>query len=129
MMLIDTSAWIEFLRRVGDPDVTRRVATYLETGTAAVCGSIEFELLTGARPAEVEDVRTAISFCEQLEFTAACWRRAAKAERDLRGVGVTVPRDDVFVATIALEYGVPIYACDAHFELMQAKGKLGLQLV
>jgi len=129
MTLIDTSAWIEFLRRAGDPDVKGRVASYLDAGIAAVCGPIEFELLSGARPSEAAGVHTAISFCETLDFTRACWRRAAELEAGLRGRCVTVPRDDVFVASAALEYGVPIYACDAHFELMRTKGEQGLTLV
>jgi len=129
MTLIDTSAWIEFLRRSGDLSVKGRVAAYLDTGAAAVSGPIEFELLTGARPAELDDVRTAMSFCEQLEFSPACWRRAAEVERELRTRGVTVPRDDVLVAAVALEHKTPLYARDEHFALMQTKGKLKLQLV
>ena len=52
MTLIDTSAWIEFLRRSGDPTVKAHVASYPDAGQAATCGPIEFELLSGARPAE-----------------------------------------------------------------------------
>ncbi len=104
------------------------MASFLDAGVAAVCGPVEFELLAGARPAEMADVLTAISLCEQVEFSAACWRRAAEVERDLRGLGVTVPRDDVFVASVALEYDMPVYACDAHFELIQGKGRQQLRL-
>ena len=122
MTLIDTSAWIEFLRRAGDPDVKGRVAAYLDAGQAAVCGPIEFELLTGARPAETADIHTAMTFCTMLEFSSNCWRRAADLERTLRGNGITVPRDDIFVASAALVYDTPVYCRDAHFELIQAKG-------
>jgi predicted nucleic acid-binding protein len=128
MMLIDTSAWVEFLRRSGDPGVKARVASFLDAGVASVCGPVEFELLAGARPSEMVDVQTAISLCEQVDFSSSCWRRAAAVERDLRGLGVTVPRDDVFVASVALEYDMPLYACDAHFELIQGKGRQQLRL-
>ena len=128
MTLIDTSAWVEFFRRAGDPGVKGRVATYLDAGQAAVCGPIEFELLAGARPSEVADIRTAISFCSVLDFTEACWRRAADVEHTLRERGVTVPRDDIFVASTGLEYRVPIYACDEHFELMRTRGGQELTL-
>lgn len=128
MTLIDTSAWIEFLRRSGDSVVKGRVASYLEAGEAAVCGPIEFELLSGAMPAESADIFTALSFCRMLEFSQACWRRAADVERELRGNGVTVPRDDVFVATVALEHALPIYCFDAHFDLMRSKGGQNLDM-
>lgn len=129
MTLIDTSAWIEFFRRTGDAETKQRVASFLDAGDAAVCGPIEFELLAGARPAEIGDVRTAVSFCISIEFTTECWRRAAALESALRGKGVTVPRDDIFVAATALEHEIPLYTHDTHFELMQAKGGLKLRLV
>ncbi len=122
MTLIDTSAWVEFLRRAGNPDVKGRVASYLDAGQAAVCGPIEFELLTGARPAETADIRTAMTFCTMLEFSSICWRRAAELERTLRGSGITVPRDDIFVASAALVYDTPVYCRDTHFELIRTKG-------
>ena len=63
-----------------------------------------------------------------LEFSSVCWRRAADLERALRAKGITVPRDDIFVASAALEHGTPIYCCDAHFELMRARGGQKLEL-
>lgn len=126
MTLIDTSAWIEFLRRAGDPDVKGRVAAFLDAGQAAVCGPIEFELLTGARPAEIADIHTAMAFCSVLEFSSDCWHRAADIERSLRGNSVTVPRDDIFVASAALVYDTPVYCRDAHFELIRTKGSAKL---
>lgn len=128
MTLIDTSAWIEFLRRAGDPVVKGRVASLIEAEQAAVCGPIEFELLAGARPTETPDIHTAVSFCTVLEFSSACWRHAADLERALRANGITVPRDDILVASAALEHGTPIYCCDAHFELMRDKGGQKLEL-
>ncbi|MCH8809244.1 MAG: PIN domain-containing protein [Proteobacteria bacterium] len=128
MTLIDTSAWIEFFRRSGEPHIKSRVASYLDVGDSAICGPIEFELLAGARRSETSDIRTAVSFCTMLDFTPECWRRAAHLERALRRKGVKVPRDDIFVAAASIEHGVPVYAHDAHFELMRKKGGQKLQL-
>ena len=128
MTLVDTSAWIEFLRRSGDLAVKRRVAAYIDAADAATSGPIHFELLTGARPAETVDIDMALSFCEILDFSLACWQRAGRIERSLREKGVTVPRDDVFVAAAAIEYGVAVYAHDQHFELMRTRGQLALEL-
>ena len=128
MTLIDTSAWIEFLRRAGDPHVKSRVAAYLELGTAAYCGPVAFELLTGARPAEMDDLNEALSLATLLDFPLKCWRRAATLETSLRARGVTVPRDDVFVAAASLHGGVPLYTCDPNFALMRDRGAVPLQL-
>ena len=128
MTLIDTSAWIEFLRKMGKPEVKNRVAAYIDLGTAAYCGPVEFELMTGARDSEIETIRTALRFSTLLDFPLACWQEAARIESQLRKKGVTVPRDDIFVATAALCHDTPVYACDPHFLLMKDKGKLPLEI-
>ena len=129
MTLIDTSAWIEFLRRNGRADIKQRVAAILELGAAAYCGPIEFELLSGARDSEVPDIRAAFRFSERLDFPAACWQRAAQIERDLRARGVTIPRDDIFVAAAALHHRVSLYSSDPHFTLVRDKGNIPLHLL
>lgn len=129
MTLIDTSAWIEFLRRNGRPEIKSRVAGYLERGVTAYCGPIEFELLSGARANEVADIRDSFRFSACLDFPAACWQRAAQLERSLRASGVTVPRDDLFVAAAALHHRVSLYACDSHFTLIRDTGGVPLRLV
>jgi predicted nucleic acid-binding protein len=128
MTLIDTSAWIEFLRKSGRPEVKSRVAGYLELGDAAYCGPIEFELLSGAREAEIADLRDALRFSACLEFAADCWGSAAQIERALRGKGITVPRDDLLVASVALHHAVPLFSCDPHFVLIRDKGRVPLRL-
>ncbi len=129
MTLIDTSAWIEFYRVRGDAQVKNRVAAYIGLGEAAHCGPVAFELLTGARDSELKQIHEGFSFSCQLDFPMACWMRAAEVEKVLRRRGVTVPRDDVFVAAAALHHGVSIFAQDAHFSIMQDRGGVPLRLV
>jgi predicted nucleic acid-binding protein len=129
MTLIDTSAWIEFLRRNGRADVKQRVGALLDMDEAAYCGPIEFELLSGARDNEMADVRRAFGFSHRLDFPSSCWQRAAQIERGLRGKGITIPRDDIFVAAASLHHGIPLYSCDPHFDLVRDKGSFPLHLV
>lgn len=129
MTLIDTSAWIEFLRARGRPEVKHRIAALLDIDEAAFCGPIEFELLTGAREGELADLREALRLSRRLDFPDACWQRAAQVERDLRAKGVTVPRDDIFVAAASLHHRVPLYSCDPHFTLIRDQGRIPLRLI
>jgi predicted nucleic acid-binding protein len=129
MTLIDTSAWIEFLGKTGRLDVKGRVAGHLDLGDAAYCGPIEFELLSGAREAEIGDIQRALGFSTRLEFAPECWPRAAQLERTLRSKGVTVPRDDLFVAAAALHHDVALYATDPHFALLRDRARVPLRLV
>lgn len=128
MILIDTSAWIDFLRRHGDPATKSRVAAYIEMEEAAYCGPIEFELLAGAKPRELADIRSALRFSTFLDFPRSCWQHAAEIEKGLRGKGVTVPRDDVYVAAAAFHHGVPVFSHDPHFALIRDRGGISIEL-
>ena len=47
----------------------------------------------------------------------------------LFGGTITIPRDDVFVATAALHHDVSLYSCDPHFALIRDKGHIPLHLL
>ena len=46
------------------------------------------------------------------------WLEEATLERDLRRVGITIPRNDLFVATVAIRTGLKILCRDQHFDRM-----------
>ena len=112
MRLVDRSLWIEFLRRKGDTRVKRFVARWLESETAASTFPIRFELLSGGKPDEDADVAQALEFGLHLPFEGDDWRAAAVLERELRAKGLTIPRNDLFVATVAIRPKLPV-ACRA----------------
>ena len=129
MILIDTSAWIEFFRRRGDVAVKSRVAGLVETGDAAFCGPVLYELMLGARPTEAIFIRQALGFCRLLDFPAAAWELGASLEKGMRQNGITVPRDDILVAAAALHNDVPLYCSDKHFQIIAEHAAPKLRLV
>ena len=116
MTLIDTSAWIEFLRRRGDPTAKQRVSRLLEANLAAYTCPVRFELLSGAKAGEEAHLAKAFQFSRHVPFTPEDWPEAATLERRLRREGLTIPRDDLFVITVALRTGFAIACRDAHFD-------------
>jgi len=93
----------------------------MEADEAAYTCPIYFELLVGAgSPSETRIVKEALALCSRLVFDSSRWEQAAALERSLRRAGVTVPRDDVFVATVAQAHGLTVLCRDKHFDLMQA---------
>lgn len=116
MKLVDTSAWIEFLRRKGDPQVKHAIARLLQAKFTAYTCPIRFELLSGVKPEEEDDLEQAFAFSHHLPFGPDDWREAALLERRLREKGLTVPRNDLFVATVAIRTGLPITCRDTHFD-------------
>jgi predicted nucleic acid-binding protein len=116
MKLVDSSAWVEFLRRKGHPAVKHAVARLLEADVAAYTCPIRFELLCGVKKGEEADLAEAFRFSHHLPFTVEDWKGAAQLERELRLSGLTIPRNDLFVATVAIRTGVPVVCRDAHFD-------------
>ena len=119
MKLIDSSAWVEFLRRKGDPAVKHHVARLLSVDQAAYTCPIRFELLSGVKPAEEEDLEEAFHLSHHFPFEQNDWNEAALLERRLRAAGLTIPRNDLFVATVAIRAGLPVVCRDAHFDAMR----------
>src|SRR4051812_7220550 len=116
MKLVDTSAWLEFLRRKGDPAVKQIVGRLLQADQIAFTCPIRFELLSGVKPNEESDLEQAFALSHHFPFTQDDWREAAVLERRLRVKGLNIPRNDLFVATVAIREKIPVVCRDAHFE-------------
>lgn len=126
MVLIDTSAWIEFFRRDGDPAVKLAMKALVEELEATLCGPVEMEFLGGVRPKERRRIQSRFDILPYLTNDQKIWREAATQFAVLRKKGVTVPWNDVLIATLALRCDCRIYAVDQHFESMSQH--LGLRL-
>ncbi|MEI9959783.1 MAG: PIN domain-containing protein [Limisphaerales bacterium] len=118
MKLIDTSIWVEFLRRKGEPRVKNAVARLLQTDQAAHTCPIRFELLSGAKADEENDLEQALNLSQHYPFEPDDWRQAALLERILRAKGLTIPRNDIFVAVVAIRARIPIVCRDKHFDII-----------
>ena len=119
MKLVDSSAWVEFLRRKGDPNVKHIVARLLQVDQAAYTCPIRFELLSGVKPGEERDLEQAFALSHHFPFERDDWLEAARFERQFRARGVHVPRNDLFVATVAIRTGLVVLCWDAHFSATQ----------
>lgn len=128
MILIDTSMWVEFFRKQGSLLLKQRVATLLELDQAVYTCPIYFEVLAGAHDPELELIEETFALSERIFFQSKHWLIAAELERRLRKKGVTVPRDDLFVATIAHEMKLPLVCKDQHFDLIHEKGNFSLKI-
>ncbi len=116
MKLIDTSSWIEQLRRGGDPDVRARVEALLVAGEAAWCPMVRLELWNGARGGRERSALTAIEKeIVSLEIGPEAWHAAEALARSARARGVTIPATDLLVAACARHHGVAVEHNDAHF--------------
>lgn len=126
MVIIDTSAWVTFFRRSGDPEVKLAVRGLLDEFEATLCGPVELEFLGGALPQERDRLKAWLNILPYVRNDQKLWRKAADLYSAMRSRGVTVPWNDALIATITLEQDCRVYAVDKHFDAMA--GVLGLRL-
>lgn len=129
MILVDTSAWIEYLRATGSP-VHRRVRVLVEAGeTIATTEPVVMEVLAGARDsAHLRSLRGLLAGCELLPVGGLlAWERAAGIWRICRAGGETVRSlTDCLIADVALGARVPILHADRDFEVIARSTDLRL---
>jgi predicted nucleic acid-binding protein len=121
MKLVDTSAWIEQLRRNGDMVVRARVEALLSEGEAAWCPIVRLELWNGARgELERRVLREMETELVSLKIDEPVWNRAIAMASAARTRGISVPSTDLLVAACAQHYGVALEHADSHFDLIAA---------
>jgi predicted nucleic acid-binding protein len=118
MVIVDTSAWIEFFRRDGAPAVKLAMKALIEELEATLCGPVEMEFLGGARPHERPRIQSRFDILPYLANDQKLWREAATHYATLRAVGITLPWNDALIATLAISKNCRVYAIDQHFESM-----------
>ena len=118
MILIDSSAWIEFLRDTGST-ACNRVDELLGT-EIAVCDPVWMEVLAGARDdRHLTDLRGLLAGGTLLATESVDYEEAAALYRICRRRGET-PRKliDCLIAAIAIRSDVPILHADSDFEVL-----------
>ncbi len=121
MVLIDSSVWIETLRRGGSGESRERVGSLLVSGQAAWCAAVRLELWGGIRDRRERRVLGEYaSLVADLPVTDAVWQRAIELTEAGRRKGHTFPYPDRIIFACAREHGVEILHRDRHFDVLAA---------
>jgi predicted nucleic acid-binding protein len=128
LILVDTSAWVEYDRATGS-SVDRRLAELIEgSGPVAVTEPIIMEVAAGARDDRREaDLRRLLLRFELLSFdVVADFDGAVRIYRRCRSAGIT-PRGmiDCMIASVAWRRGAALLAHDS--DLDQVARVVGLE--
>ena len=118
MILIDSSAWVEFLRDTGSP-VCVRVDSLLD-GKIATCEPVWMEILAGARDERhLRDLRRLLAGATLLALEPIDYEEAAALYRICRRNGET-PRKliDCLIAAIAIRDDAAVLHLDADFDVL-----------
>jgi predicted nucleic acid-binding protein len=128
VILVDTSAWIEYLRATGSPAHRSVRAAVENDDDLGVLDVVRLELLAGATEQGAEDLRrflgrfTAVPTASPAdhELAAALYRRSRESGRKVRSLV------DCLVAAAALRLGVPVLAQDRDYEVLADVSELQL---
>ena len=129
MILVDTSAWVEYDRATRSRVDRRLTELITDGGRIAVTEPVVTEVVAGARSTERErDLRRLLLGFDLLRFDAAVdFDAASRIYRTCRRHGVT-PRGlvDCMIASVALRHGASILARDA--DLVRVAAVMGIAL-
>ena len=116
MPLIDTSAWIEYLRHTGSP--TNHEVRKVITKNAEICDAIIMELLAGARDEQhVSELKRLIARAHMIPTDAIDYENAASIYRACRRFGITVRTHiDCLIAAVAIRANTPLLHKDSDFD-------------
>ena len=121
MILVDTSAWVEYDRATGSPVDRRLTELISDGGGIAVTEPVLMEVLAGARDERRHhDLRRLLtSFAWIPTDAVADFEGAARIYRSCRAVGIT-PRGliDCMIVNVAIRSDVALLAADRDVEQM-----------
>ena len=118
MVLIDTSAWIEFLRDTGS-SACRQVDELLDQ-EISICDPIRMEVLAGARDeVHLLNLRRLLARAVVLPMRPTDYEDAAALFRGCRRQGATVRKlIDCLIAAVAIRTATPILHHDTDFQTL-----------
>lgn len=121
MTLVDTSSWIQYLRRDGELEIKDKVRSLLLDGAAVLCPVVLAELWMGAGSKKDQDDLTDLSgVLRCLPMTDEVWQCSFRLARICRAKGTPVPSSDLMIASCAFIHGAKTLANDKHFETLES---------
>jgi hypothetical protein len=127
VILVDTSAWVEFLRDTGSP-ICLRVDELL-AGEVATCDAVRMELLAGARDDQhLHLLRRLLARAALLPTVPMDYDAAAGFYRACRRRGETVRKlIDCLIAAVAIRAGATVLHADTDFDVLARHTALSIE--
>lgn len=121
MTLVDTSAWVEYLRATGGSAHHQVRQLLIEGSTIHTTDAVVMEVLAGGRDeAHATQLRRLLSRCEFIAIEGlADFEEAASLYRRCRRAGTTVRAlTDCLIAAVAVRAGVAVLQGDRDFDAL-----------
>jgi len=129
VILVDSSAWIEFQRATGSPADRRLTQALTANEPLATTGIVTLEILAGARNEQHErELRRLLALCDFLPLEEpADHEIAAALYRTCRRSGTTIRRlPDCLISIVAIRNRVELLHCDSDFDAIARHAPLSV---
>ena len=114
LVLVDSSAWIHYLRS-GEGVLSTFLERLLDENRVALCGIVLTEVRQGLRAHEQGEVLELFETLPYLETTRDDYERAGALLAGLQRRGMTIPAPDGVIAALCLEHELELLEFDKHF--------------
>ncbi len=115
LVLVDSCVFITLLRERRDPAVELLQRTSLDD--LATCGMVCMEVLRGLKIPKVKTRLTEFfGVLQNVPTDNRIWQEATETAWQLGRMGVTLPAQDILIATCARRIGAAVLTFDHHFE-------------
>ena len=118
LAFIDTSAWIEYLRKTSHP-ITKEIESVLLLNLAVTSQLVLAELIQGAKSEkETALIMDLALVAKILKETESTWQQAGFLANKLRKQGKTLSLIDCYLAVLVKENQAVILTLDKHFSII-----------
>ena len=113
-VLLDTSVVIAHLR--GEPAVTDHLMRTRAFVPLTVIGELHFGACNSSNPSKnMASIRSFLESCRVLLLTERTAELYGQIKTELELAGKRIPENDVWIAAVAKEHGLPLVTRDRHF--------------
>jgi predicted nucleic acid-binding protein len=117
LILVDSSAFIEYYRPSGSPKVQASIAEAIASERVATNGIVQVEILAFApNQASYRKLLADFQAFHWLNLGSEEFALATELGFQLRRLGITVPPTDLIIAASAIQAGAVVYHVDAHYD-------------
>lgn len=118
--LVDTSTWIDVLRKDGQPEVRRWIKIALLEEKVVISPPVKAEILSGAMNIkQFTELNSDFGAVTLLDRHLEAWEYVGKLNFTLRRKGVNVPLIDALIAAWAIVCGCVLVHHDRHYQLIK----------
>lgn len=120
LVLVDTSAWIEFYKKDSShSDTAEQVQHLIREDRVVTTEPILLELAAGVKESKkLKELRETFALFHLAQIREDIWRGAVDNMFALRRKGITIPAVDVLIGTAAMLYDLYLIHLDKHYQSM-----------